>query len=116
MDRVRRWGRKVHETDDRAAAMDGAHVRYAKSWTAPSCYGDPAAEAALRQGLRDWCVSEDWFAPARPQAPFLHCLPVRRNVVVTDEVLDGPRSRVVQQAGNRLHVQKALLWTLLETR
>ena len=113
MERVRRWGGKVHETDDRRAAMHGAHVRYAKSWTAPSQYGNPVAEARLRKGLCDWCVTEDWFAPARPQAPFLHCLPVRRNVVVAEEVLDGPRSRVVQQAGNRLHVQKTLLQPLL---
>jgi ornithine carbamoyltransferase len=43
----------------------------------------------------------------------MHCLPVRRNVKVADEVLDGPRSVVVQQAGNRLHAQKALMIELL---
>jgi N-succinyl-L-ornithine transcarbamylase len=43
----------------------------------------------------------------------MHCLPVRRNVKVADEVLDGPRSVVVQQAGNRLHAQKAVLHTML---
>lgn len=101
------------ETDD-PSAFDGAHVVYAKSWGATAPYGDPAADAALRADKRSWCVRESWFEGAHAQAPFLHCLPVRRNVVVADEVLDGPRSRVVQQAGNRLHVQKALLWTLLE--
>ena len=64
-------------------------------------------------GLRDWCVAESWFAPAVPNAHFFHCLPVRRNVVVADEVLDGPRSAVVQEAGNRMWVQMAVLHRLL---
>jgi len=100
-----------------AAALSGAHVLYAKSWGAPQCYGqttdDLAAEAALRAGLRDWCVDESWFKPAVPNARFFHCLPVRRNVVVADEVLDGPRSAVVQEAGNRMWVQMAVLHRLL---
>ena len=48
-----------------------------------------------------------------PAASFMHCLPVRRNIVVSDQVLDSPRSVVVDQAENRLHVQKALLLHLL---
>ena len=48
-------------------------------------------------------------------ARFFHCLPVRRNVVVTDDVLDGPRSAVVEQAENRLHAQTAVLEALLAT-
>ncbi len=107
-------GGRVQETDDRAAAMEGAHVLYAKSWQAPAAYGDPEAEAALRSPLRDWCVAEEWFSTARPDASFMHCLPVRRNVVVQDAVLDGSRSAVVRQAGNRLHVQKAVLLAMLE--
>jgi len=66
--------------------------------------------------LREWCVAEDWFQPAHKDAVFMHCLPVRRNVKVKDEVLDGPRSRVIQQAGNRLHAQKAVLLSLLGVR
>lgn len=106
-------GSRVHQTEDREAAMDGARVLYAKSWRCPDRYGDPAGDAAARAGLEGWCVGEDWFAPARPEAVFMHCLPVRRNVVVRDEVLEGPRSRVVRQAGNRLHVQKSVLLELL---
>ncbi len=95
-------------------ALDGAHVLYAKSWAAPAFYGRPAEEAAFRAPLRDaWCVREAWFRAARPDAKFMHCLPVRRNVKVADEVLDGPRSLVVREAGNRLHAQKALLVELL---
>lgn len=106
-------GGRWSETDD-MAAFEGAHVVYAKSWGATAPYGDAAADAALRADKREWCVKESWFDGAVPDAPFLHCLPIRRNVVAADEILDGPRSQVVRQAGNRLHVQKALLWTLME--
>jgi N-acetylornithine carbamoyltransferase len=99
----------------RSSAMAGAHVLYAKSWRAIDAYGDPVAEAALRAPLRaDWCVTEDWFDHAGPGAQFMHCLPVRRNVVVADHVLDGPRSVVLRQAANRLHVQKSVLVELLD--
>ena len=107
-------GGSVEATADRRAAMDGAHVLYAKSWCAPQHYGSPVEEAALRAPLRaGWCVDEPWFAPALPDTKFMHCLPVRRNVKVSDAVLDGPRSVVVQQAGNRLHAQKSLLVEML---
>jgi N-acetylornithine carbamoyltransferase len=117
MDKARRAaalsGGSVRETSDRRVAMAGAHVLYAKSWTAPTAYGNPAAETALRSPLRDWCVDEGWFAPAAPECRFLHCLPVRRNVVVRDEVLDGPRSAVVREAHNRMWTQMAVLHRLL---
>lgn len=111
-----RSGGSVRETADRRDGLDGAHVLYAKSWQAPSCYGASEREAVLRAPLREWCVAEDWFQPAHKDAVFMHCLPVRRNVKVKDEVLDGPRSRVIQQAGNRLHAQKAVLLSLLGVR
>jgi len=106
-------GGQVIETEDRAEALAGAHAVYAKSWASPLYYGQPEAEVELRQRLSDWCVRESWFAPARPDCRLLHCLPVRRNVVVADEVLDGPRSAVLQQAKNRLWVQMAVLARLL---
>jgi N-acetylornithine carbamoyltransferase len=107
-------GGTVRESSDRREALEGAHVLYAKSWTAPVHYSDPAAEAELRAPLRDWCVGEDWFAPAAPGCRFMHCLPVRRNVVVRDEVLDGPRSAVVREAHNRMWTQMAVLHRLLQ--
>jgi N-acetylornithine carbamoyltransferase len=106
-------GGKIQQTSDRKAALDGAHVLYAKSWAAPEFYGRPNEEAPAREKLRDWCVAESWFEPAAKNAKFMHCLPVRRNVKVADEVLDGPRSVVVRQAGNRMHAQKALLVEML---
>lgn len=106
-------GGSVRETADRREGMEGAHVLYAKSWSMPALYGRPAEEALARQQHRDWCVDEPWYEPAAPGARFMHCLPVRRNVKVTDRVLDGPRSVVVRQAGNRMHAQKALMVELL---
>ena len=65
-------------------------------------YGDAEADAQLRAGLSDWCVREAGSPRARADCRFMHCLPVRRNVAVADEVLDGPRSVVKQQAHNRM--------------
>jgi N-acetylornithine carbamoyltransferase len=107
-------GGTVSETTDRAAALAGAHVLYAKEWGSPACYGDAEAEAALRKPLADWRVQESWFAGARPDCHFMHCLPVRRNVAVADEVLDGPRARVIREAANRMVVQMAVLYRLLK--
>ena len=106
-------GGSVRVTTDRREALEGARVVYAKSWGSPERYGDAAGEAALRAPLRSWCVDESWFARAAPDARFMHCLPVRRNVVVADEVLDGPRSVVVPQARNRMWAQMAVLHRLL---
>ena len=67
----------------------------------------------LRAGLADWTLREPWFEGADPACRVMHCLPVRRNVAIADEVLDGPRSVVVQQAGNRMTVQMAVLHRML---
>jgi N-acetylornithine carbamoyltransferase len=106
-------GGSVVETSDRTAALTGAHVVYAKEWGSPVHYGDAEAESRLRQPLGDWCVRENWFRHARPDCHFMHCLPVRRNVAVADEVLDGPRSRVIREAANRMVVQMAVLHRML---
>lgn len=106
-------GGSVTETSDRAAALAGASVLYAKEWGTTMYYGDVEADSRLRADLSDWCVRERWFAPALPDAKFMHCLPVRRNVAVADEVLDGPRAVVKRQAFNRLAVQMAVLHRML---
>lgn len=106
-------GGSVHETADRAEALKGAHVIYAKEWGSARHYGDAEAEGRLREPLGDWCVGESWFKSADPRCHFMHCLPVRRNVAVADEVLDGPRSVVVREAFNRMVVQMAVLYRLL---
>ena len=106
-------GGSVAETSDRAAALEGAHVVYAKEWGSAAHYGDAAADARLRAQLKDWRVGEPWFAAAEPHAKLMHCLPVRRNVAVTDEILDGPRAVVRLEAFNRLIVQTAVLHRML---
>ncbi len=117
MDKARalagRSGGSLEETDDRAAALEGAHVLYAKSWSSTRHYGDKHADYQLRNRHEDWCVDEDWFRPAEPDCRFMHCLPVRRNVVVSEAVLDGPRSVVVAEARNRMWVQMAVLHAIL---
>ena len=106
-------GGSLVETDQRAAALAGAHVVYAKSWASAERYGDLDAERERRRALADWCVDESWFARAAPGARLMHCLPVRRDVVVAAALLDSPRSAVVRQAHNRLYAQMAVLHRLL---
>jgi N-acetylornithine carbamoyltransferase len=109
-----RNGGSVVVTDELDAALAGADAVYAKSWGCLEDFGDAAAEAARRAPHRGWIIDEARMATTRDgRGIFLHCLPVRRNVVVTDGVLDGPWSRVTDQAENRLHVQRAVLETLL---
>jgi ornithine carbamoyltransferase len=110
---ARASGGSVHETADRAEALAGAHVIYAKEWGSPQHYGDNEAETRLREYLGDWCVKDSWFKSADPKCHFMHCLPVRRNVAVADEVLDGPRSVVIREAYNRMVVQMAVLYRML---
>jgi N-acetylornithine carbamoyltransferase len=107
-------GGNVSETADRSAALRDAHVVYAKEWGSPLHYGDADGEAKARAPLGDWCVRESWFQRAQADCHFMHCLPVRRNVAVADEILDGPRSRVIREAANRMVVQMAVLHRLLK--
>jgi N-acetylornithine carbamoyltransferase len=106
-------GGSLVETSDRVSALAGASVLYAKEWGTTMYYGDAEADSRLRAELSDWCVREPWFAGAAPGAKLMHCLPVRRNVAVADEVLDGPRAVVKLEAFNRLTVQMAVLHRML---
>jgi N-acetylornithine carbamoyltransferase len=107
-------GEFVHIIDDPDDAMVGADAVYVKSWGAVKLYGRPEEEAALRAGLRDWRLTAPRLRSTRGgRGIVMHCLPVRRNVEIDDAVLDGPNSVVVDQAENRLHVQRALLLELI---
>lgn len=110
--RAAQAGGSLQFTNSMPEAAEGADVICAKSWGAISHYGDWGTEGALRSSLKNWIVDADVMART-DNARFMHCLPVRRNVVVTDEVLDSPNSIVVQQAGNRMYAQNALLASLL---
>lgn len=101
-------------SNDPDDALVGADAVYVKSWGSVRHFGQPAAEAELRAGLRDWRMTERRTRLTREgRGVVMHCLPVRRNVEVDDAVLDGPNSAVVDQAENRLHAQRALLLELI---
>jgi len=105
-------GRSVTVSHDIASAYRGADIVYAKSWGALPYFGRWPDERPLRERSRGFMVDAEKMA-LTPNALFSHCLPVRRNVKVTDEVLDSPRAMHIDEAENRLHVQKALLDALL---
>jgi N-acetylornithine carbamoyltransferase len=107
-------GGRISETADRREAMQGAHVIYAKSYSSTRHYGDKLGDQALREELVHWCVDEPWFADARADCRFMHCLPVRRGVEVSDRILDGPRSTVIHGARNRLYGQMAVLYRMMK--
>jgi N-acetylornithine carbamoyltransferase len=107
-------GGSVRETADRNDALAGANIVYAKEWGSTRFYGDAQGDAKLRGELTDWCVRNDWFTRTAPDCRLMHCLPVRRNTAVADEVLDGPRSIVQREAFNRLVVQMAVLYQMLK--
>jgi N-acetylornithine carbamoyltransferase len=102
-------GGSVEVVRDIDAAFKGAEVIYAKSWGAKRSYGNTEQEIIGRARYRKkWIVDQEKMNLTN-DAIFMHCLPVRRNVIVTDEVIDSPSSVVIDEAENRLHVQKAVL-------
>ena len=102
-------GGSLAVTNDIDEAFAGADVIYAKSWGSKLFYGDTDQDIATRAKYRSqWIVDEAKMARTN-NAIFMHCLPVRRNVIVTDAVIDSPASVVIDEAENRLHVQKAIL-------
>jgi N-acetylornithine carbamoyltransferase len=102
-------GKNVEITNDIDAAFNAADVIYAKSWGSKQFYGNTDQDLATRAQYRSkWIVDEEKMARTN-NAIFMHCLPVRRNVIVTDGVIDSPASVVIDEAENRLHVQKAIL-------
>ena len=93
-------------------AFDGVDVVYAKSWGSQMFYGAAEEDQKARAQYRgEWIVDEKKMARTS-QAIFMHCLPVRRNVIVTDEVIDSSDSVVIDEAENRLHAQKAMMMRL----
>ncbi len=112
-----RGGQFVHIINDPDDALVGADAVYAKSWGSVKLFGDPARERELRSAHKDWRVTESRVRSTRGgRGIVMHCLPVRRNVEIDDAVLDGPNSVVVDEAENRLHVQRALLLELIGSR
>ena len=106
-------GANLSVTNEVNEAFTGAEVVYAKSWGSRQFYGEPEKDLLARAAYRaDWIVDETKMALTQ-NAIFMHCLPVRRNVIVTDGVIDSAQSVVIDEAENRLHVQKAIMERLL---
>jgi N-acetylornithine carbamoyltransferase len=106
-------GGSLEVTNDIAGAFAEADVVYAKSWGSKQFYGTPERDIEERAQYRDtWIVDQPKMATTN-SAIFMHCLPVRRNVIVTDEVIDSASSAVIDEAENRLHAQKAILASLI---
>jgi N-acetylornithine carbamoyltransferase len=95
--------------EDFNAGMVGADVVYAKSWGSMVTTSDLDESAAISEQYTDWITDERRMAMADEDAIYMHPLPADRNIEVTDAVIDGPHSRVFDQAENRLHVQKAVM-------
>ena len=102
-------GGSLEITNEIDEAFDGAEVVYAKSWGSFRNYGNAEREIKEREIHREkWIVDEAKMQKTN-DAIFMHCLPVRRNVIVTDAVIDSANSVILDEAENRLHVQKAIL-------
>jgi N-acetylornithine carbamoyltransferase len=105
-------GRSLTVTHDIDEAYEGADVVYAKSWGALPYFGRWADEKPLRDRYRHFIVDEAKMAKT-DGAVVSHCLPMRRNVIMSDGVFDGPSCIAYQEAENRLHVQKAIMKRLV---
>jgi N-acetylornithine carbamoyltransferase len=105
-------GGRVRVSRDQRDACTGARIIYAKSWGSKHYYGRAEEDISLRQRYKHWRI-DDEVMRSTDDGWFMHCLPVRRNVVVTDGVLDGPQNAAIDEAENRLHVQKAVLASMI---
>jgi len=108
-------GGSLEVTGDIETAYSGADWVYAKSWGALPLYGRPDEEAKLRAPFRHFMVDGEKMARTA-NARFSHCLPLRRNIKATDEVMDADYCVALEEAENRLHVQKALMLQLIGGR
>jgi N-acetylornithine carbamoyltransferase len=106
-------GGSVSVTNDIDGAFDGAEVVYAKSWGSKKFYGELDKDITERAQYRAKWIADEAKMARTNSAIFMHCLPVRRNVIVTDGVIDSASSVVIDEAENRLHIQKAILARLL---
>lgn len=97
-------------TDDPKAAVQGAQVIYTDVWAS---MGQEDLAASRIPVFQPYQVNDELMSFADPKAIVLHCLPAHREEEITDAVMEGPRSRIWDQAENRMHAQKALLVSLL---
>jgi ornithine carbamoyltransferase len=103
-------GAEIQLLTDPHEAVAGADAIYTDAWTS---MGQEQEEDERAQIFPPYQVNAELMAEAAPHAVFMHCLPAHRGLEVTDDVIDSPQSVVFEQAENRLHVQKAILYLLL---
>jgi len=109
---ARENGGSLQVSHDIEAAYSGAHVIYAKSWGAIPYFGRWDEEKAIRDANKHFIVDEAKMA-LTDNGLFSHCLPLRRNIKATDAVMDSPACIAIDEAENRLHVQKAVMASLM---
>ncbi|MET0255927.1 MAG: N-acetylornithine carbamoyltransferase [Luteibacter sp.] len=105
-------GGSLQVSHDIESAYRGAHVIYAKSWGAIPYFGRWDEEKAIRDANKHFIVDEAKMA-LTDNGLFSHCLPLRRNIKATDAVMDSPACIAIDEAENRLHVQKAVMASLI---
>jgi N-acetylornithine carbamoyltransferase len=105
-------GGSLQVSHDIESAYRGAHVIYAKSWGAIPYFGRWDEEKAIREANKHFIVDEAKMA-LTDNGLFSHCLPLRRNIKATDAVMDSPACIAIDEAENRLHVQKAVMASLI---
>jgi ornithine carbamoyltransferase len=107
---TRKLGGTLEITTDAREAVTGADVLYTDVWVS---MGQEAEREQRREAFARYQISERLLGFAKPSALVMHCLPAHRGEEITDGVLDGPRSIVLEQSENRLHAQKAVIFELL---
>lgn len=103
-------GCTIEVDEDLFRAAKGADVLYTDVWAS---MGQEAEQSIRKEALGDYQINKELLSVARPDAMVLHCLPAHRGEEITEEVLEGPQSKVFDQAENRLHVQKAIMALLM---
>ncbi|MCY7345607.1 MAG: N-acetylornithine carbamoyltransferase [Pyrinomonadaceae bacterium] len=106
-------GGSLEITNEIDEAFDNVEVVYAKSWGSFQHYGNADQDIREREIYREKWIVDAAKMQKTNDAIFMHCLPVRRNVIVTDAVIDSANSVVLDEAENRLHVQKAIMAKLI---
>ena len=110
LDQARRLGGHVEVTEDARRAATGSDVLYTDVWTS---MGQETEKVQRQEAFSRYQLNETLLGFAKPSALVMHCLPAHRGEEITDQVLDGPRSIVLDQSENRLHAQKAVILDLL---
>lgn len=112
LDELRKLGAaSVTYTTSMEGAVEGAHAVHTDTWTS---MGQEAESSRRERDFAGWTITQSTMQRAQPDAIFMHCLPAHRGMEVAVDVIDGPKSRIIPQAHNRMHAARALLAFLME--